>query len=150
MADVSGAYGTWLATPRSTRTQFLVVTPDTRWPQGATRAAQQAEAPASTGTLLPAGRYMRNRPTGEDPPAEGWGQSMYDHRRWGFIRENSNQGTLVEMDVDEGRLLAAEGYIRQFLLILFRPAEYRPHPGQQFLGTEGLGDVVIRADIQAQ
>src|SRR5690606_5077334 len=37
---------------------------------------------------------------------------MYDHRRWGYIRENSNEGTLVEMDRDEPRLLAAEGYIR--------------------------------------
>lgn len=112
MADTSGAYSTWLATPRSTRAQFLVQTPDTRWPQGATRAAQQAEAPATTGTRLPTGRYMRNRPTGDDPPAEGWGQSMYDHRRWGFIRENSNTGTMVEMDFNEPRLLAAEGLIR--------------------------------------
>lgn len=118
MADTSGAYAAWLATPRSTRTQFLVRTPDTRWPAGETRAAQQAEAPASTGTELPAGRYMRNRPTGEDPPSEGWAQSMYDHRRWGYIRENSGEGTYVEMDVDEPRLLAAEGYIRtnQFAL----------------------------------
>jgi hypothetical protein len=112
MADTSGAYANWLATPRATRAQFLVVTPDTRWPAGETRAVQQAEAPAATGTRLPAGRYMRNRPTGEDPPAEGWGQSQYDHRRWGFIRENSNTGTIVEMDMDEPRLLAAEGLIR--------------------------------------
>lgn len=112
MADVSGAYSAWLGVARDARTQFLVVTPDTRWPQGATRAAQQAEAPAATGTLLPAGRYMRNRPTGEDPPATGWGQSQYDHRRWGYIRENSGEGPLVEMDKDEPRLLAAEGYIR--------------------------------------
>lgn len=112
MADVSGAYSAWLATPRSTRAQFLVQTPDTRWPAGATRAAQQAEAPQSTGTLLPPGRYMRNRPTGEDPPAEGWGQSMYDHRRWGFIRENVNTGALVEMDRSEPALYAAEAYIR--------------------------------------
>jgi hypothetical protein len=112
MADTSGAYSAWLATPRSTRAQFLVQTPDTRWPSGATRAAQQAEAPQATGTRLPVGRYMRNRPTGEDPPAEGWGQSMYDHRRWGYIRENSGQGTYIEMDVHEGRLLAAEAAIR--------------------------------------
>lgn len=112
MADVSGAYSTWLGVARDARTQFLVITPDTRWPQGATRAAQQAEAPEATGTLLPPGRYFRNRPTGEDPPATGWAQSMYDHRRWGYIRENSNEGTLVEMDRDEPRLLAAEGYIR--------------------------------------
>jgi hypothetical protein len=111
MADVSGAYDNWLITPRSTRAQFLVQTPDTRWPQGATRAAQQAEAPVATGTRLPEGRYFRNRPTGDDPPAEGWGQSMYDHRRWGFIRENVNTGALVEMDRSEPALYAAEAYI---------------------------------------
>ncbi|MBX3133872.1 MAG: hypothetical protein KF689_10865 [Gemmatimonadaceae bacterium] len=111
MADVSGRYDAWLAAPRPTRAQFLVETPDTRWPQGATRAAQQAEAPQITGTLLPAGRYMRNRPTGEDPPADGWGQSMYDHRRWGFIRENVNTGALVEMDRSEPALYAAEAYM---------------------------------------
>lgn len=117
MADVSGAYSNWLSQPRDARTQFLVVTPDTRWPQGATRAAQQAEAGPAT-VQLPPGRYMRNRQTGDDPPATGWGESMYDHRRWGFIRQAANTGTLVEMDVDEGRLLAAEGYIRtgQFAL----------------------------------
>jgi hypothetical protein len=117
MADVSGGYSTWLSQPRDSRSQFLVITPDTRWPQGATRAAQQAEAGPAT-VQLPAGRYMRNRPTGDDPPASGWGQSMYDHRRWGFIRQNANTGTLVEMDVDESRLYAAEGYIRtgQFAL----------------------------------
>lgn len=121
MADVSGAYSTWLSVARDARTQFLVVTPDTRWPQGATRAAQQAEAPAETGTLLPAGRYFRNRPTGEDPPATGWSQSMYDHRRWGYIRENSGEGALVEMDMDEPRLLAAEGYIRTSQFALAAP-----------------------------
>lgn len=153
MADVSGAYANWLATPRSTRTQFLVVTPDTRWPQGATRAAQQAEAPASTGTLLPAGRYMRNRPTGEDPPAEGWGQSMYDHRRWGFIRENSNQGTLVEMDVDEPRLLAAEGYIRtnQFALAAPLINQSRQAHGLPAVGiTDGTSPVAGGASCVPQ
>lgn len=117
MADVSGGYSTWLSQPRDNRLQFLVVTPDTRWPQGATRAVQQAEAPLTT-VQLPPGRYMRNRQTGDDPPAAGWGESMYDHRRWGAIRQNANTGTLVEMDVDESRLYAAEGYIRtnQFAL----------------------------------
>lgn len=110
MADTSGQYAAWLATARDSRAPFLVQTPDTRWPVGATRATQQAEAP--TNTQLPAGRYMRNRPTGEDVPVTGWGGSFYDHRRWGFIRENTNTGALVEMDVDESRMYAAEGYIR--------------------------------------
>ena len=110
MADTSGLYGQWLATPRDSRAAFLVQTPDLRWPQGATRAAQVAESPSSV--QIPAARYMRNRPPGEDVPIGGWGQSFYDHRRWGFIRVNSNSGGLVEMSRAESDLLAAEGYIR--------------------------------------
>jgi hypothetical protein len=41
MADVSGGYDSWLATPPGGRTYFLLITPDLRWPQGATRAAQR-------------------------------------------------------------------------------------------------------------
>jgi hypothetical protein len=55
---------------------------------------------------------MRNRPAGEDVPITGWGQSWYDHRRWGNIRVASNSGALVEMDKTESDMLAAEGYIR--------------------------------------
>lgn len=110
MADTTGAYSTWLATQRDSRVAFLVGTPDLRWPQGATRAAQIAESP--TDVNIPAPRYMRNRPAGEDVPVTGWGQSWYDHRRWGAIRVNNNTGTLVEMDRAENDLLAAEGYLR--------------------------------------
>jgi hypothetical protein len=110
MADASGAYSNWLATPRGSRLPFLVVTPDLRWPQGATRAAQQAEAPTSV--QLPAGRYMRNRPDGEDIPGTGWNVSQYDHRRWGAIRVANNTGALVEMSKVENDMLAAEGHLR--------------------------------------
>lgn len=110
MADTSGAYSTWLATARDVRSAFLVETPDARWPVGATRAIQVAESPASV--AVPAPRYMRNRPPGEDVPITGWGQSWYDHRRWGSIRVSNNTGFLVEMGKAESDLLAAEGYIR--------------------------------------
>lgn len=110
MADTSGRYSTWLATPRDSRTAFLVETPDARWPVGATRAVQTAESPTSV--AIPAPRYMRNRPPSEDVPITGWGLSYYDHRRWGFIRVASNSGVLVEMGRAESDLLAAEGYIR--------------------------------------
>ena len=110
MADVSGAYDAWLATPRDSRKAFLVQTPDTRWPSGATRTAQQAGTPT---VALPAGRYIRNRPSGEDVPVTGWGDSWYDHRRWGVLNIASISGPYAEMSKTEIDMLAAEGYIRQ-------------------------------------
>ncbi len=109
MADVSGAYDAWLKGGLDTRKAFLVITPDQRWPQGATRAIQGAEAPT---VALPAGRYIRNRPAGEDVPVNGWGDSFYDHRRYGVINRASSTGPYVEMSATEVDMLAAEGYIR--------------------------------------
>jgi hypothetical protein len=40
MADQSGGYQDWLATPLLDKQPFIVVTPDTRWPQGADQATQ--------------------------------------------------------------------------------------------------------------
>lgn len=109
MADISGGYDAWLKDGLTTRRAFLVQTPDKRWPQGATRAAQQLEAPT---VALPAGRYIRNRPTGEDVPTVGWGESFYDHRRYGVINIAASTGPYVELSATEVDMLAAEGYIR--------------------------------------
>ena len=109
MADTSGAYAAWLATPRDSRKAYLVLTPDKRWPTGANRTAQQAEAP----TLAPKpGVYMRNRPTGEDVPLQGPGDSFYDHRRYGASNLNAVTGPYTEISATELTMLAAEGYIR--------------------------------------
>ena len=109
MADVSGSYDTWLATAIGTRRAFVVITPDKRWPVGATRAAQQAAGPT---VALPTGVYIRNRPTGEDVPLVGPGDSQYDHRRYGAQWLNSVSGQYTEMSKTEMDMLAAEGYIR--------------------------------------
>ena len=109
MADVSGGYDAWLATPVNSRKAFLVVTPDRRWPQGTARAAQQAESPT---VAVPAGRYVRNRPTGEDVPLTGPGDSWYDHRRYGALNLNSVSGPYTEMSATEMDMLAAEGHLR--------------------------------------
>ena len=109
MADVSGSYDAWLATARDSRSDFTVVTPDTRWPRGNTRAAQQATAPT---LALPTGVYFRNRPTGEDVPLVGPGDSQYDHRRYGAQWLNSVQGPYTDMSKTEMDMLAAEGHIR--------------------------------------
>jgi hypothetical protein len=109
MADTSGNYDAWLATPRTTRSATLIRTPDTRWPQGDTRAAQNAEAPT---IVLPVGRYIRNRPPADDVVGTEWGFSMYDHRRYGRTRVAGNIGPYTDMSATEISMLAAEGYIR--------------------------------------
>ena len=66
-ADVSGGYDTWLSTNMIQRNgDFLIVTPDLRFPQGSTRAAQQAASPEpGSFTGFP---YMKNR-SGPGSPA---------------------------------------------------------------------------------
>lgn len=109
MADVSGGYQNWLAVSRDNRNAFLIVTPDKRWPQGNTRAAQQAFTPSNT---LPTGVYVRNRASGDDVPISGYGDSFYDHRRYGAANLAANTGPYTEMSATEIAMLAAEGYIR--------------------------------------
>jgi hypothetical protein len=46
MADTSGAYQAWIATPTSNKQPFLIFTPDTRWPRGTTETAQYDTAGA--------------------------------------------------------------------------------------------------------
>jgi hypothetical protein len=109
MADVSGGYDTWLATPFLSRDYFLIITPDLRFPQGATRSAQQTSSPdPGNYTARP---YVKNR-TAQDVPGDPWGQSYYDHMRYKYIRINSNRGSYPEMLKAEIDLLAAEGYLR--------------------------------------
>jgi hypothetical protein len=114
MADVSGAYDTWLATARDARTPFLIQTPDLRFPQGATRTAQQTPCPATNlDCVLPrAGQYFRNRPPGEDQAAEGWRASYYDHYRWRAFADAGRVGNFPIFTVAEVNMLAAEGYLR--------------------------------------
>jgi hypothetical protein len=109
MADTSGAYANFIASSMSARDgSFLIRTPDQRFPQGATRAAQNADTPLP----LPAARYIQNRLPGNDVPMAGWGFSQYDHRRWYGIRSNSNNGPYTAITKVELDMLAAEGYIR--------------------------------------
>jgi hypothetical protein len=109
-ADVSGGYDTWLSTNMIQRNgDFLIVTPDLRFPQGSTRAAQQAasqEPGAYTG--FP---YLKNR-SGPGSPGDPWGTSFYEHHRLKYIRNNSSTGTYPEFLKAEVDLLGAEAYLR--------------------------------------
>jgi hypothetical protein len=130
MADNSGSYAAWIAQPlgeRGAAAPFFMTTPDQRFPQGATRPAQQADF-SITAAQTAGGcntfnavckRYFRNRPSGNDnttPPSWGW--SNYDHTRFWSWRSSGNTGTaangpfpfFVKAEVD---LLQAEGLYRQ-------------------------------------
>jgi hypothetical protein len=115
MADTSGGYQAWLATPQATRAAFLVVTPDTRFPAGTTRNAQTLASCGSLtvcGSALPAGLYIRNRPTGLDWAGDPLASSYYDHYRFfGFYLAGRN-GNYPVMTTAEMNMLVAEGYIR--------------------------------------
>jgi hypothetical protein len=109
MADVSGGYDAWLAQPLDSRGFFLIVTPDRRWPQGQTRAAQQAASTVPTSfTSTP---FIANR-NGGDPSGHPWGVSYYFFNRLQYIRSNSNNGAFPAISKAEMDLLAAEGYWR--------------------------------------
>ncbi len=113
MADSTGAYDAWLATPLQSRTPFLLQTADQRFPSGATRTIQTAvtgtgKGGPPTGSIL----YFRNRPVGDDTPAEPWGNWYYDNWRFWAIGAGGGNGPFVLHSVTETDMLAAEGYLR--------------------------------------
>ncbi len=115
MADTSGAadpskgYDHWLATAPLLRVPFTVVTPDRRFPQGTTRAAQNSATVPGTFAATP---YLRNRPASADQPGDALGISQYDFRRSQAFRNASRIGNYPVMTAAEIRLLAAEGQLR--------------------------------------
>ncbi|HEY5489644.1 MAG TPA: RagB/SusD family nutrient uptake outer membrane protein, partial [Gemmatimonadaceae bacterium] len=125
MADTSGAYAAWIATPIANRgngnVSLTIVTPDLRFPQGATRAAQQADfAKTSCQTAATVcKRYFENRPALNDQNSgSGFGWSNYDFVRFhswkiaGDAGQGQNGATLffAKAEVD---LLQAEGLYRK-------------------------------------
>jgi hypothetical protein len=110
MADTSGNYRTWLAQPIAGKQQFLIHTPDNRFPKGATRAAQNSASPTSS-AVLPS-IYFRNRPEGSDTPGAEWANSPYDLTRFRSYRTASSTGPWVWMAKTEIDMLQAEALIR--------------------------------------
>jgi hypothetical protein len=111
MADVSGAFDTWLSQPRDTRSFFTIVTPDLRFPRGATRAAQN-RASADDDRPLPEGQYFRNRLAGKDQASTGWQASQYDHYRFRGFANDARIGLFPFFTRAENDMLVAEGMIR--------------------------------------
>lgn len=125
MGDVSGNYEAYIAAPlndKGANGAFFMVTPDQRFPQGATRAAQQADFSVTSCTAAGSicARDFRNRPTANDQ-ASGptWGYSNYDHTRYyAWDKSGSepgatnNTGPFPFMKKAEIDMLQAEGLIR--------------------------------------
>jgi hypothetical protein len=107
MADQSGDYQTWLAqaipdkTPNPPSGPILIVTPDTRFPQGTTVEEQQQHP----------GRYFSNPDDIADvwarPDRGTWRWSYYREERWANYNETS-QDNLEEVSMDAMHLLKAE------------------------------------------
>jgi hypothetical protein len=113
MADSTGAYDAWLATPLQQRSAFLLRTADKRFPSGDTRAAQQSltgtsKAGPPAGSIL----YFRNRPSGDDTAGEPWGTWYYDNWRFWGVQQNGGNGPFIAFSQAENDMLAAEGYLR--------------------------------------
>ena len=132
MGDVSGNYETWLNTALGARgagnVGFFMVTPDLRFPQGATRAAQQADFKIQDcevnggqvngpGIAASCKRYFVNRSSADPLTGAGWGWSNYDFARfhWMFATGaagNPRTGDFLFFPKAEVDMLQAEGLIR--------------------------------------
>jgi len=109
MADSSGQYDAWLATPLASKVPFLVQTRDRRFPAGADRPTQNANSPA----VPPAGLYFRNRPAGQDLlSSNNLANSYYDFYRFQTFFNASRVGAYPVMTRAEINALLAEGAIR--------------------------------------
>ena len=107
MSDSSQGYSAWLATAPDVRAPYTVLSPDLRWPQGATRTTQQADARANNL------QYIENRASGNDWFGDPSGNSQYRHRRWFLVRTAGGIGNYTPMLTAEMNLLAAEAFYRQ-------------------------------------
>jgi hypothetical protein len=124
MGDVSGSYATWIATPVGARgagnTPFFMVTPDLRFPQGASRADQQADFAMTSCEKASqvCKRYFVNRIGNDQFNSLGWGWSNYDFVRfhsWAKAGDagSSTTGAIIFMTKAEMDMLEAEGQIRK-------------------------------------
>lgn len=109
MADQSGKYQTWINLPIAQRhpnlpggVAFTIITPDNRFPQGATLAAHRANP----------GRYYQAQ------AATTWGQPGRGTHRWSYYSDQryrdwrANDGPFTWFTLEELNLLKAEAHFR--------------------------------------
>jgi hypothetical protein len=116
MADQSGRYQDWMATPIADREPFLYNTPDTRYPQGSTVAEQQQNP--GTYFLVPVAPAVAV--AFASTLGDQWAQPGRGTWRWSYYRDYRRDlwlaagyiGSLPEIAHREMRLLAAEAHYR--------------------------------------
>jgi hypothetical protein len=124
MADTTGSYAAWIAEPLASRGAgqvFFMSTPDLRFPQGASRAAQQADHVILNCEFAATvcKRYFRNRPSTDDNTSGlAWGSSQYDFLRyWSWFKlgdaGQARNGNIVFFTKAELDMLEAEGHMRK-------------------------------------
>ncbi len=141
----------WLATPAGSRPTLVMTTDDQRWPQGATRLAQQCQSQSvTTGcganpTVAPAFQYVENRVN--DWAADPSAGSQYRHKRFLALNNVSRVGNFPSMTTAEINLLAAEAEFRagSFLAAANRVDATRVSRGG--LPRLGTGGAVISDNV---
>jgi len=99
-ADISGAYREWIQASYDDQDKFLIVTPDRR----ITGVDEEGNPDPTVG-----GKYFRYRENGGVNPAPGTYRSYYAYYRW---EKKYYDMPVIEMSVDEMRLLKAEALLR--------------------------------------
>ena len=123
MADGGTNYATWIGTAVTDRGNgnvgFFMNSPDQRFPQGANRAAQQADfkITACAGATQACKRYFVNRDAANDQfSGPGWGWSNYDFARFhSWVKKGdgtAQNGATTFFTLSELNLLQAEGLYR--------------------------------------
>lgn len=115
MADVQpvsapNGYKAWLAADIGSKPRLHIVTPDTRFPQGATRDEQVANSPKDPDVAT--GPYFKNRPAGDDRPLVSWANTEYDYYRFQSLYDAGQKGPMPLVTATEMDMLVAEGDIR--------------------------------------
>ena len=125
MADQSGNYQRWLATPLASKLpnppegDIVIVTPDTRFPQGSTIAEQRTNgrghySDADAATFGTVGNYAFNAPSDiggvwAHPERGQWRWSYYRNERASYTYSSTEQEDVPEIPIQQMTLLKAEG-----------------------------------------
>lgn len=104
MADTSGAYQAWVATPLADKQPFILHTPDTRWPSGADEATQLAN-PGEYYSMNSGGTRVWSR-----PDRGTWRWSYYEQTYEPFYTFGNitGAGSIPLVKVEEMDALKAE------------------------------------------
>lgn len=103
MADVSGAYQTWVNTPLLDKLAFIIITPDTRWPQGPDEATQ-LDNPGEYYSMNTGSSRIWSRP---DRGTWRWSYYYQTYEPF-FSMSLDDVGDLPQVKVEEGKALLAE------------------------------------------